>query len=81
MPILLAEDGYEFRFFSNDRSEPPHVHVRGNGGRAKIWLAPSVKLGPAHAYTAQRRGEILRKAEAHRDEWLARWSRHFGTGR
>lgn len=81
MPILLAEDGFEFRFFSNDRQEPPHVHVRGNGGHAKVWLAPNVKLGPAHGYTGRKCQEILRKTEAHRDEWLTRWYRHFGTGR
>jgi hypothetical protein len=39
MPTLHVESGYALRFFSADRKEPPHVHVYGNGGSAKLWLA------------------------------------------
>ena len=77
MPILLSEDGYVFRFFSSDGSEPPHVHVRGNGGIAKVWLVPSVTFAEYRAYNRHRRGEIIRKTETHRAEWIARWNNHF----
>jgi hypothetical protein len=26
--------------FASDCVEPPHVHVDGNDGRAKVWLQP-----------------------------------------
>ncbi|MGH7857201.1 MAG: DUF4160 domain-containing protein [Candidatus Binatia bacterium] len=32
--------GFRFYFFSNERHEPPHVHVRKGGGKAKFWLRP-----------------------------------------
>lgn len=50
MPTLLAEDGYAFRSFSSDGGEPPHVHVRGNGGIAKIWLVPTVRIADHRGY-------------------------------
>lgn len=81
VPTLLIEDGYSFRFRSNDGPEPPHVHVSGNGGSIKIWLVPQVEVGPGRGYNEQQRGEIVRKTEAHRDGWLEAWHRHFGTGR
>jgi hypothetical protein len=77
---LLLEAGYAFRFRSNDGGEPPHVHISGNGGSAKIWLAPAVKMAAARGYSWQRRGEIIRISEAHRDEWIATWQRHFRNG-
>lgn len=78
MPILLSEDGYEFRFFSSDGGEPPHVHVRGNGGIAKVWLEPDVRIAEYRRYNRHRRDEIIRKTERHRVDWIVRWRRHFG---
>lgn len=38
MPTLLNKKGFRFFFYSNEGNEPPHVHVIGHGGEAKIWL-------------------------------------------
>ncbi|MEI8334454.1 MAG: DUF4160 domain-containing protein [Chloroflexota bacterium] len=40
MPTVLRIAGYEFFFRAGDCAEPPHIHVRGNGGTAKAWLDP-----------------------------------------
>ena len=40
MPTLLRWKGYRFFFWSGDRGEPPHVHVKKGAGEAKIWLDP-----------------------------------------
>jgi len=37
-------DGFEFKFYSNDRAEPPHVHVWRDGRQIKFWLGPPVVL-------------------------------------
>jgi len=79
VPTLLLEGGYAFRFRSNDGPEPPHVHVEGNGGSAKMWLIPTVQMGAVRGYNRQQRAEIVRKTEVHRDEWIAAWHRHFGA--
>lgn len=44
VPTLLREGGYRFKFWSDEGSEPPHVHVRGHGGSAKVWLVPGIEL-------------------------------------
>ena len=32
MPTILRKNGFRFFFYSNERNEPPHVHVVGRGG-------------------------------------------------
>ena len=46
MPNVFEKEGFRFFFYSNEREEPPHIHVRRGGGLAKIWLQP---LRLAHA--------------------------------
>jgi len=38
MPTILKWKGYRFFFFSNEKKEPPHVHVAKDGCEAKFWL-------------------------------------------
>jgi hypothetical protein len=40
MPTVLRWKGYRFFFWSGDRGEPPHVHVKRDAGEAKVWLDP-----------------------------------------
>jgi len=40
MPTVLRQDGFRFFFYSNEGNEPPHIHVIGKGGEAKVWLEP-----------------------------------------
>ena len=42
MPTVLRDGPYRFYSVSSDRDEPPHIHVRTNGGFAKFWLDPVV---------------------------------------
>lgn len=41
MPTIFIWRGYRFHFFSNEGSEPPHVHVSKDGREAKFWLGDS----------------------------------------
>lgn len=40
MPTVLRWNGYRFYFFSNERSEPPHIHIDKGGHSAKFWPSP-----------------------------------------
>lgn len=40
MPTIMRIDGYRFFFFSNEGSEPPHIHVEQAERYAKFWLNP-----------------------------------------
>ena len=58
MPSLLAQDGFRFFFFSDEGNEPPHVHVVGRGGKAKIWLMP-VEISKVYGLSPSDRRQIL----------------------
>ena len=38
MPTVLRWGPYRAFFYSNEGSEPPHVHVRSGDKEAKFWL-------------------------------------------
>lgn len=40
MPTILYERGFRLFFHSNERMEPPHVHVRYQSALAKFWIQP-----------------------------------------
>jgi hypothetical protein len=40
MPTVLRFGPYRFKFYSNDSSEPPHIHVDRDDFSAKFWLDP-----------------------------------------
>jgi hypothetical protein len=77
MPTLLRVDGYRFFFYSNEGTEPPHVHVSRGDANAKFWLSPvelasSSRLRP----TQQRRlRELVREYE---HEFIEAWELYFG---
>ena len=55
------------------------MHVGGNGGRAKVWLAPRVEIAHSRGYTRRHHDAIIRKTKEHRREWLRAWDRYFGS--
>ena len=52
MPTVLRWGPYRAFFYSNEGSEPAHVHVRAGGREAKFWLhdlTVAINVGfPAH---------------------------------
>jgi Domain of unknown function (DUF4160) len=58
MPTVLRWSRYRVFFFSNERNEPPHIHVRAADNEAKFWLhdfAVAANAGfPAHELSANR---------------------------
>jgi hypothetical protein len=71
MPTLLVIEGFRFYFFSNERREPPHVHVRRGDGVAKLAAAgadrvrkrlhPAPGLRRTRQLTFEHQGLLLRK--------------------
>lgn len=82
MPVVLRRDGLRYLFFSNegDPREPPHVHVRGGGQDAKIWLSPSIMLGESYGFTSGELKRILNVVQENKAELLRAWHEHFGDG-
>ena len=40
MPTVMRLFGWRFHFYSDEGSEPPHIHVNTGDGECKFWLAP-----------------------------------------
>jgi hypothetical protein len=77
LPTLHREGGFAFKFYASDGAEPPHVHVLGTGGKAKVWLVPSVEVEDVRGYDESQTNRILEVVRQHRDEWLAAWNGFF----
>lgn len=78
MPTVLEIEGFRFFFYSGDRNEPPHVHIRKAGQEAKFWLNP---IRPAHIgrfkqSELRRMIEILEESHAY---ILERWNGQFNS--
>jgi hypothetical protein len=78
MPTVLRVEGYRFFFFSNERQEPPHIHVAKAGNYAKFWLDP-VSFAWNRGF---RRNEVTRLHEIIRenvDSLLRSWNEYFSN--
>jgi hypothetical protein len=53
VPTVARIGPYRFFFFSNEGSEPPHIHVQRDRALAKFWLRP-VALASASAFAGAR---------------------------
>lgn len=76
MPTVLRWRGYRFYFFSNERDEPPHIHVDKSGRSAKFWLTP-VALAINHGYPDRELGQIHAKITECQVEFVRVWNEHF----
>ncbi len=78
MPTVFEEGPYSVVFFSSDRGEPPHVHVKRDRRIAKFWLGPVVVCAncgfPGHELNA-----IARIVARHEDNLLEVWHEYFGA--
>lgn len=76
MPTVKRIGAARFFFYSNEGTEPPHIHVEQGGAVAKFWLEP-VSL----AFSSRLRGHELRRLERlvveHRDQFLETWHDFF----
>jgi len=76
MPTVLRSGPYRFYFYSNERNEPPHVHVRRNRSFAKFWLQP-VTLASSKRYSSHELRALHAIIEEHRDGFLEAWNEHI----
>lgn len=80
MPVVFRWEGIRFFFFSNEGNprEPVHVHAEGEGGEAKFWLHPDVRVADSFGFSRKRLAELVRVVSAHRDAIERAWHEHFG---
>ena len=78
MPTILRVGPYRFFFYSNEKGEPPHVHIQRDRMLAKFWLNPPI-LASSTRFSPQE----LRKLEALVNEncttLLEAWNGYFSS--
>ena len=77
--VLASLPGpYRFFFYSNEGSEPPHVHVRRERMTAKYWLQP-VRWARSRGFRAHELTQIQALVELHESEILEAWNDFYGS--
>ena len=76
MPTVLRQDGFRFFFFSNEGTEPRHIHVQHASGYAKFWLAP-VGLSESKGMKAQELAAARIIVTANAQTFMEAWDEFF----
>jgi hypothetical protein len=81
MPAVFRESGLRYFFYSNEGSppEPPHIHIKGRGCDAKIWLEPSILVAKCHGFNSKEIAHILQVVTENLDLIQRAWNEHFGN--
>ena len=79
MPLVFLRGGLRFFFFSDEGlpREPPHVHVKGGGSDAKIWLEPEISVAESYGFSSAQLVRILATVSENRELLLEAWHDHF----
>lgn len=78
MPTVLRVGSTRFFFYSNEGSEPPHIHVERAGAVAKFWLSP-VSLASSIRFGGHELRRLERQVTDHRVQFLEAWNDYFGA--
>ena len=75
-PTVLRSGPYRFFFFSSDRHEPPHVHVKREDKLVKLWLSP-VREAYNYGFGSQELNRIAAIAQENEPALLKAWHDYF----
>jgi Domain of unknown function (DUF4160) len=78
MPTLLIVNGLRFFFYSNENSEPPHVHITKGEASGKIWLEPVIAIAYLYQFTNSEEKLIMETVISNVEEFKKKWNEYFG---
>ena len=76
MPTVERFKGYRFFFFSNEGTEPVHIHVESGDKWAKFWLEP-VSLADSGGFNGSELTKLRRMVEEKKELFKERWNEYF----
>jgi hypothetical protein len=81
MPLIFTDAGLRYFFYSNEGRprEPRHIHVKGGGKDAKVWLEPEISIADSYGFNSAELRRILLTVSERRDRILRAWHDHFGN--
>ena len=77
MPTVFTDGPYRFFFYSDEGSEPPHIHVRRDDKVVKFWLSP-VLLQNNGGFSRSDVREIQTIVKERQEEIIEAWNDFFG---
>ena len=77
MPTVLRIKGYRFFFFSSDRNEPIHIHVKKGEGDGKIWLEPELLPEYFFGFKNQEESQIMKIVKENQQLIISKWNEYF----
>ncbi len=78
MPTVLRVGPFRFYFYSNEKGEPPHIHVQRERYTAKFWLSP-VMLAGSKRFSSHELRTIQKYVEENRELLLEAWNEHISN--
>ena len=78
MPTILRIESWRFYFYSNEKGEPPHIHVQRDRLFAKFWLNP-VRLAGSKRFPSHELRAIQKHIEKNRQYLQEAWNEHIGS--
>mgnify|MGYP003442697542 FL=1 len=78
MPTVLRLLGFRFHFYSDEGSEPAHIHVDTGDCECKFWLDP-IQLASNHGVTAVQVRKIERLVYEHQILLLEKYREFHGN--
>ncbi len=82
MPTVLIAFGWRLFFYSNEGTEPIHIHAEKGDMECKFWILPKKKdITEAYAFnfTPKAKKEIRRIIFDNFSLILSEWKNHFKT--
>ena len=76
MPTVLRLLNWRFHFYSDEGSEPPHIHVDTGDGECKFWLMP-VRLARSYRVDRTELHRIESAVFEHEAFFLEKWHEFF----
>ena len=80
MPTVLLIAGWRLYFWSNENSEPMHIHVEKGDMECKFWIDEvnfEITLALEFNLTPAARRDVKKIIFEHFDYIVAEWYRHF----
>jgi hypothetical protein len=78
MPTLLRLNGVRYFFYSNENSEPIHIHVVKGNATGKIWLEPSIQIDYLAGFNNSEEKDIFETVERNYETFKMKWNEYFG---
>lgn len=78
MPTILRFGAYRFFFYSNEKGEPPHIHVQRENFLAKFWLNPTVLASSKH-FSSHELRMLSKYVEENQELFMEAWNEHIGN--